>query len=51
MVEIVGIEVVDRVLLRTRPHEDVEIAIVERDENVRHHVGRQVLPDLAAGIG
>ena len=51
VVEIVGVEVVDRVLLRARPHVDVEVPIVEGDEHVRHHVRHQVLAHLAARIG
>ena len=38
-------------LLRARPHKDVDVAIVEGDEHIRHHMGRQMLAHLAAGIG
>ena len=51
VVEIVGVEVVDRVLLRARPHEVVDVAVVERGEHVRHHVRHDVLADLAARVG
>ena len=48
MVEIVGVEIVDRVLLRARTHVGVDVAIIEADEHVRHDVRHQVLADLPA---
>ena len=51
MIEIVGVEVVDRVLLRARPHEDVDVAIVERDEHVATDVRHDVPAEMAARIG
>ena len=51
MVEVVGVKVVDRVFLRARSHEGINVAVVETDEHVRHHVRHQVLADLTARIG
>ena len=51
MVEIVGVEIVDRVLLRARPHVGVDVPVVEPDEHARHDVRHDVLADLPAGIG
>ena len=51
MVEIVGVEIVDRVLLRAGPHIDVDILIVERDLHARADVGHEMLAHMTAGIG
>jgi hypothetical protein len=38
VVEIVGVKVVDRMLLRARPHVDVDMAVVERSEGPHREI-------------
>ena len=50
MIEIVGIQIVDGVLLRGRPHVHVDVTIVERDENPPADMRHDVPSEMAAGI-
>ena len=51
VIEVVGVEVIDRVLLRARPHVDVDVAVVECREHARLNMGHQVPAEMPAGIG
>ena len=48
---VVGVEVVDRVLLRARSHVDVDVAVVEGREHPRLDMRHQVPAEMSVGIG
>ena len=50
MVEIIGVEVIDRVFLRTRSHIDVHISVVENREDSRSDVRHQMPADFSTGV-
>src|SRR5262249_61332127 len=50
VVEIVGVEVVQSMPLRARPHIDVDVTVVECGEHARADVGHQMFAHLAARI-
>lgn len=51
MVEIVGVQVVEGMSLRARPHVDVDVSVVEGGPDPGRDVGHEMLPHLAARIG
>ena len=45
VIEVVGIEIVDRMLLSARSHVNVHVPVIERHEHARHHMRHHVLAD------
>ena len=51
VIEVVRVEVVERVLLRARPHIDVDMTVVEGGKRPRADVGHEMPAQMPAGIG
>ncbi len=51
VIEVIAVQVVDRMLLRRRPHEHVDVAIVKRDEHSSPDMRHDVPAEMAARVG